>query len=284
MMRNRLSQSPAQAFFMDAKPGQRFCLYYPPATDTKIQGAVIYLHPFGDEMNMSRRMAALQAQALAAKGFAVLQIDFFGCGDSSGEFCDVRWDIWRDDIALATKWLTERHAVPISLWGLRLGGLLALDFAKHVDDAIHSLILWQPVTSGETFLTQFLRLRLASQMIDDGNEKASGTRALRETLAAGTAIEVAGYEIAPALASAIDALDVSMLTPANKTVHWIDITPDAARPMAPASARTVSIWEQQGVDLILHRVSCAPFWNAQEVITSHQLLSVTTAIMERAAA
>jgi exosortase A-associated hydrolase 2 len=283
-MKNHLSQPPAQAFFMDAKPDRRFCLYYPPSTDTKIQGAVIYIHPFGDEMNMSRRMVALQAHTLAAKGFAILQIDLFGCGDSSGEFCDARWDIWKDDIALAKKWLAERHAVPISLWGLRLGGLLALDFAKHVDDAIHSLLLWQPVTSGENFLTQFLRLRLASQMIDDGNEKAAGTRALRETLASGTAIEVAGYEIAPALALSLDALDVSTLTPANKIVHWIDITPDAARPMAPASARTVSIWEQQGVDLILHRVSSAPFWTAQEVITSPQLLSVTTAIMERAVA
>jgi exosortase A-associated hydrolase 2 len=282
-MKNHLTQSPAQAFFMDAKPGQRFCLYYPPAANTKIQSAVIYIHPFGDEMNMSRRMATLQAQALAAKGFAVLQMDLFGCGDSSGEFRDARWEIWKDDIACATKWLTERHAVPISLWGLRLGGLLALDFAKHADDAYHSLLLWQPVTSGETFLTQFLRLRLASQMIDDGNEKAAGTRALREALAAGAAIEVAGYEIAPALASSLDALDVSTLTPANKMVHWIDITPDATRPMTPASARTVSIWEQQGVDLILHRVSSAPFWNTQEVITTSQLLSVTTAIMERAA-
>jgi len=282
-MNNRLSHSPVQAFFLDAKPGQRFCLYYPAATDTKIRGAVIYIHPFGDEMNMSRRMAALQAHAFAVKGFAVLQMDLFGCGDSSGEFSDARWDIWKSDIAIAQKWLVEHHAVPISLWGLRLGGLLALDFAKHAGDAIHSLILWHPVTSGETFLTQFLRLRLASQMIDDGNEKASGTRALRDTLAAGAAIEVAGYEIAPAMASSLDALDVSALTPASRIVHWIDITADATRPMAPASARAVAIWEQEGINLTVHRVSCPAFWSAQEVMTSSELLSATTATLVQGA-
>jgi exosortase A-associated hydrolase 2 len=279
-MNNRLPQAPAQAFFLQAEPGRRFCLYHPPAAKGKICGAVLYIHPFGDEMNMSRRMAALQAQALAAKGFAVLQIDLYGCGDSSGEFRDAKWEIWKEDIAMAKKWLSERHSMPVSLWGLRLGALLALDFAKQSNDEICSLVLWHPVTSGETFLTQFLRLRLANQMLDDGKEKASGTRALRETLAAGVTIEVAGYEIAPALASSLDTLDVSAFTPSNKIIHWVDIVPDATRPMAPASARTVAIWEQEGVDVILHRVTCPPFWTAQEVVTSAELLSVTTSVME----
>ncbi len=52
-------------------------------------------------MNKSRRMAALQARAFAAMGFGVLQIDLFGCGDSSGDFSDARWDIWKQDLAIA---------------------------------------------------------------------------------------------------------------------------------------------------------------------------------------
>jgi exosortase A-associated hydrolase 2 len=102
-MNDLVAHPPAQAFFLDATPGQRFCMYYSVAVDTKIQGAIIYIHPFADEMNMSRRMAALQAKQFAAKGFAVLQIDLLGCGDSSGEFGDARWDIWKEDIALAKK-------------------------------------------------------------------------------------------------------------------------------------------------------------------------------------
>ncbi|MGZ5819771.1 MAG: hypothetical protein ACXWJD_13620, partial [Burkholderiaceae bacterium] len=96
--------------------------------------------------------------------------------------------------------------------------------------------------------------------------------------------EVAGYEIAPALASSLDALDVSTLAPVNRIVHWIDLAPDATRPMAPASARTVAIWEQEGIDLTLHRVSCPPFWNVPEVMTNDGLLSMTSAILEQGAA
>jgi alpha-beta hydrolase superfamily lysophospholipase len=50
------------------------------------------------------------------------------------------------------------------LWGLRLGALLALDAAPLCDPAPAGFVLWQPVVSGEQFLTQFLRLRVASAM------------------------------------------------------------------------------------------------------------------------
>ena len=80
---------PAEAFFLDMEPGQRFCLFHPPAGTCR--GAALYVPPFGEEMNKSRRMAALQARALAAAGFGVLQLDLYGCGDSSGEFAEARW-------------------------------------------------------------------------------------------------------------------------------------------------------------------------------------------------
>ena len=40
---------------------------------------------WAEEMNKARRMAALQARLLAENGYAVLQIDLHGCGDSSGD-------------------------------------------------------------------------------------------------------------------------------------------------------------------------------------------------------
>ncbi len=76
-----------------------------------MRGAVVYVHPFAEEMNKSRRMAALQSRALAAAGFAVLQIDLLGCGDSSGDFGDASWDEWIDDVLLAVRWLRGQHAM-----------------------------------------------------------------------------------------------------------------------------------------------------------------------------
>ena len=76
-------------FFFDADPGTRFSLYHAPNPQVPARGAILYVHPFAEEMNNSRRMAALQARAFSALGFAVLQIDLFGCGDSCGDFMRV---------------------------------------------------------------------------------------------------------------------------------------------------------------------------------------------------
>ena len=274
-----LGSTPAQPFFLQADCGTRFCLYHPPQAEKECRGAFIYVHPFGEEMNKSRRMAALQARAFAAMGFGVLQIDLYGCGDSSGDFADARWDIWKQDIVAAREWLEERVSAPVSLWGLRLGALLALDFAKSAKKKVGQIILWQPVISGESFLTQFLRLRLANEMLstDRGSGSSTGgTSALRNTLRAGESLEVAGYELAPELASAIDGLKAVELAVTDSPVHWFEIVAEPGRPMTPIGGKVVSAWRQSEVELFLHLVPCLPFWATQEIAECRELVTATT--------
>ncbi len=268
---------PARPFFLAAAPGQRFCLYHPPAGACR--GALLYLHPFGDEMNKSRRMAALQARALAALGYGVLQIDLHGCGDSSGDFADARWDGWKDDVALAAAWLRAETGQPVALWGLRLGALLALDCARMPGAAPAAVLLWQPLVNGATFLTQFLRMKMANQLLSEGADSGSGTKALRETLRAGSPLEVAGYELAPAMADAIEALDTKALAVAGCPVHWFEVVSAAGRAIAPAAARIGAAWEQAGVDLRVHVVHCLPFWATQEIAECPALLAATAAAL-----
>ena len=71
-----------EAFFLPAENGYRFCLYTPALGGTE-KAALIYIHPFAEELNKTRRMVALQVKALSEAGFTVLQIDLSGCGDSS---------------------------------------------------------------------------------------------------------------------------------------------------------------------------------------------------------
>ena len=142
-----------EPFFLPAgASGERFCIYHPAAGAPR--GGIVYLHPFAEEMNKSRRMAALQSRMLAARGFAVLQIDLYGCGDSSGDFGDARWEFWKADAALAVEWLKQRAGGSIYLWGLRLGALLALDFAAGEPAGCAGFLLWQPVVNGQ--LTAFV--------------------------------------------------------------------------------------------------------------------------------
>ena len=101
-----------------------------------------------------------------------------------------------------------------------------------------SLMLWQPVHSGATFLTQFLRLRIANDMLSDDKEKGGGTKALRDALRGGEALEMAGYELAPALADAIESLDAAALLATGCPVHWFEAVPADGRPLSPAARQS----------------------------------------------
>lgn len=270
----------AEPFFLEAAAGQRFCLFHPPHGECR--GALLYVHPFGEEMNKSRRMAALQARELAAQGYGVLLLDLHGCGDSSGDFGDARWNIWKDDVALGHQWLHERLGRPVSLLGLRLGALLALDYARSAMLTVASVVLWQPVQSGAIFLTQFLRLRIANDMLAAGGEKSGGTKVLREALRAGQTLEVAGYDLTPALADEIEALDAASLTVIGCPVHWVEAVPAEGRPLSPAGAKVTAAWEQRGVDLRIHLVTCPPFWATQEITECAALLATTSSIFNGA--
>jgi len=265
----------AEPFFLKGSDGQRFCLYHPPTGVCR--GSVLYVHPFAEEMNRSRRMAALQARALAALGYGVLQIDLLGCGDSSGDFSDARWDLWKQDLAAAAAWLGQRLEQPVTLWGLRLGALLALDYARSATHPVAGVLLWQPVLSGPAFLTQFLRLRVASAMLNNTSERG-GTSALRAALQAGEILEIGGYDLAPALAGAIDALESVESMPPAAPVHWVEAVSAADGPLSPARTRVAKAWGMQGVQLNVHLVHGPAFWSTPEITVSPAWLDTTSSI------
>ena len=94
-------------FFLQMGRGQRLAVLHTPSRHRDWRRAMVYVHPFAEEMNKSRRMAALQARALADAGWAVLQIDLAGCGDSSGDFGDADWATWVADVRTAATWLRQ---------------------------------------------------------------------------------------------------------------------------------------------------------------------------------
>ena len=267
---------PAEPFFLESAPGRRFCLFHPPLGVCR--GAVLYVHPFAEEMNRSRRMAALQARALAACGYGVLQLDLYGCGDSSGDFGDARWTIWKSDLAAGAAWLQRRLARPLTLWGLRLGALLALDYAREAPAPPHALILWQPVLNGASYLTQFLRLRVAGAMLDEGAQTSTST--LRQALQDGTTLEIAGYDLHPALAAALDRLSPAEAMVPACPVHWFEACSTSGQELPAARARVGAAWRASGVDLHLHALACPSFWITPEITESEAWLQATVAVLQ----
>lgn len=259
---------PPEPFFMDTERGTRFCIYHAPRIATR--AAVLYIHPFAEEMNKSRRMAALQSRVFAANGFAVLQMDLFGCGDSCGDFSAARWEFWRHDVENGLAWLRNRAAgVPLYLWGLRLGGLLALDVAS--THKVDGIILWQPVVSGRQCMNQFLRTRLAQGLLE-GAETGS-TAGLRAQLIGHGAIEIAGYELAADLVYAIDHADASRMRPRTPLIEWIATSSPAESAAAALAARLQALWT--GTEVRFRHVPGPPFWATAEITESPALLGAT---------
>ncbi len=270
-----------RAFYLPAgnnRDGQRFCIFHP-CGGASLRGLILYVHPFAEELNKTRRMAALQSRALAAAGYAVLQIDLLGCGDSSGDFGDAAWDDWVKDIVEAGRWLRQQGSAPLWLWGLRAGSLLATEAADRMDETCHFLF-WQTPASGKQLLQQFLRLKAASQM--QGGSAKHVMDDLRHRLAEGEAVEVAGYTISAMLAQGLEA---SMLRRPEHPgrVEWFSIAARAEAAPAAASAE-VTRWQQAGFAVRSHAVQGPAFWQTAEVEEAPALVAATVAALAEPAA
>jgi exosortase A-associated hydrolase 2 len=274
-----MTSSLVNAFFLPVEPGSRFCIYHEPVAGAGTGRGIVYVHPFGEEMNKARRMVALQCRRLAAAGWAVLQIDLLGCGDSSGDYGEASWELWRRDVEAAVGWHRQQlKGGTISLWGLRLGATLAADVAKASALAIEELLLWQPVVNGEQFLTQFLRLQLAAEMLSAGAAQ-SGVKGLRDALAHGESLEIAGYLLNPGMAAAISSLNLTQFFPAVTRVHWLEVTAQPEPKISPASGRAIEAWREKGLDIRASAVSGEPFWSTLEITECPALLNATDVAM-----
>jgi exosortase A-associated hydrolase 2 len=262
-----------EAFFLPAHPGQRLCIHHEPACPTR--GAVLYVPPWAEEMNKARRMAALQSRAMAAAGFAVLQLDLHGCGDSSGEFADATWPGWLADIGAAVHWLQVRYESPLWLWGLRTGALLAAQAAEQLPGPCH-LLLWQPLLAGKQGLQQFLRLKAAAEL-QQGDATATLERA-RADLAAGRCVEVAGYTLPPALAQGLSAATLE-LSPRSGHVLWFELSTREPATLLPASQVRLEAWRAEGRPVQAQAVQGPAFWQTQEIEDAPALITATTAAL-----
>jgi exosortase A-associated hydrolase 2 len=251
-----------------------FGLYFRPDGDSPRQ-AILHVPAFAEEMNKSRRMTALQARALAARGFGVLLLDLYGTGDSAGDFAEARWPVWLDDVAAGVEWLREQGAECVSLWALRAGALLALDRLRSARLACERLLLWQPVLSGELFLNQFLRLRVASGMLSRTGQET--VKELQQRLLDGECLEVAGYTLHPEWARALMALNFqkNALSPDIGPLGLMEIAGPDQIEHSPLYRKFVETCRAGQIPIDARIVAGEPFWSTQEIAEAPALIAAT---------
>ena len=264
-----------QPLFIKGGAGDNFALYLP--AEGTIKGSIVYVPPFAEEMNRCRHIVSRQARELARQGHACLVLDLYGTGDSAGEFSDASWDIWKQDVKCAADWLMQKTGTNVTLWGMRLGALIAADVANSIPQLFSRLLMWQPVIDGKLFLTQYLRLRVAFLM--DNNLQPETTDSMRQSVYAGQPIEVSGYTLANPLVADLDNKRLTDFDKLDKTrVDWFEHVAEEGKPPSFASKRIFDHMTKLGCHLSAHTFVGPPMWQLHRRDEIPDLIAQTTAL------
>lgn len=258
-------------FFAITSHGARFAVEHLPIG--KPRGAVLYVPPFAEEMNKSRRMSVLAAQRLANDGWHVIRPDLHGCGDSEGSFVDATWSSWFADLEFWLNWLESRTTGPILLWSVRAGALIVADWLSRSQTAL-PLLLWHPTINGQQYLSQFLRLRAAAEMLDARSARGVVSR-LKESLDSGSPVSVAGYMLGADLAKPLASSQLTLPSGYSCPACILEITAAAHAEPAPAFVRIIQNWSDMGITASYYPVVGPKFWQTVEIETVPALLRAT---------
>jgi uncharacterized protein len=179
-----------------------FGVLHRPAAGAVPKPAFVFCHPLVEEKLWTHRVFVSFARQLAASGHPVFRFDFTGNGDSEGNFSDLSMPMLADDLRnaiLEARRLTG--ATDVSLLGLRLGANVAMMAAADAAD-VRQLILWSPITDGDRYMQELLRINVVTQI---ATYKA--VRHERPELVAqmeqGQTVNVDGYEMGWPLYSSV---------------------------------------------------------------------------------
>ena len=196
-----MSESP---FFFELGSDRLFAVHH--RGDGAPRRGVVLCHALAEEKLWSHRVYVSLARELAAQGCAVLRFDCRGEGDSDLEFEEATLETRVADARRAAGVLLEREPglERCIFVGHRIGCAVAARAAAAAPGLAAAVIAWDPIESGSTYLMQWLRSALASQLVATG--RAPTRSALVKALEEGHTVSVDGYGVTPQLYRELTAL------------------------------------------------------------------------------
>jgi len=249
-------------------------LHRPPVDDGRRPG-VLFCNAFGEERKSSALTMARLARAAARAGFPALRFDYYGCGDSEGEFVEADVETRLADIRTAAGFLRERCGrADLCLLGLRLGGALAAAAAVEMAHCA-GLVLIEPITDGERYLGGELKRRLVRRMMT-GAGRGAGRRELQDKIESDSAVlDMDGFALRGAAYKQIARLgiragEVRCDGPVLVCqVHFND------RPKAELEAACAA-YREAGAAVEFRALVLPPLWSRVDVTVAPELDSAVT--------
>ena len=260
-------------FLPSSQNSQIFLAHYAPLEHSAAVGhtqAVIFVPPFAEEMNRSKRMYVLCARLLADAGIHSICFDFAGTGDSSGEWGEFNYAAWENNLVDVYR-LAQKFSSKISLVCLRDSALISLNLIKQSEIQIDRCVLWDPVDNGEALVRQLIRMKIAAAMA--GDLKKITTQEVLDEIEQSGFLEVGGYHVSSVLLETIKSKKINDYIEAALTstdLHWMTTgkSSNNSKPQLPVCLSKSNIDEHLLARLNLHAVNDVKFWMQQEVTIS----------------
>lgn len=180
-------------YFRNNEERKLYGVLHIPETTRNNYGFIFCSPTFG-EKTKTYRIFVNFARFLEKHGYCVLRFDYFGEGDSDGNFENADIESRVSDIISAIKFFTNRmQPIKVCLIGTRLGASLSI-LAANKNTHINALILWAPIMNLRAYFFDFLRGNLSNQLLV--NRKIIFNREqLIEKIHGGQKINVDGWTI-----------------------------------------------------------------------------------------
>lgn len=154
---------------------------------------IVVCSPLAEEKLNSHRIIYNLAQELTGDGYSCLRFDYYGSGDSEGEFEDLTITTMVNNTLASIDQFDEGKYPSICLIGFRLGGVIAA-LAADNNDRIKNIILINPIVDIGKYINECIRGNLSSQVMLH-NKVIKNTNELLKDIKQGKKVNYHGYEM-----------------------------------------------------------------------------------------
>ncbi len=237
------------------------------------RGLIVLVPPFAEEKKAAQRAVVEAARAFASSGFTTWRFDFRGTGDSAGEQGQVSCEDWLADLcAVMATARAEQPALPLTLVGLRFGAALAW-LAAEADGGVDQLVLWEPVTSGASYMRQNRqRSQIRKELTAGEGPAATGGGEF-------AAFDFDGFAVSSELHRGLAAVDLAAgALPACRRVLTLQISGSSRlkKPLEDLHERA----RAGGLEAELDNVAVEAFWSAIGLVDASPVAQRTLAWLD----
>lgn len=218
---------------------QLFSVYHEPEVMDHCDAGIVFCYPYGQEYIRCHRLHVNIANKLAKRGFHVLRFDYYGTGDSTGEFSSLTVKESLNNIKMVVdRFRTSCDLHRVILLGVRFGATLAIMYSKIYD--IDALVLWDPVLDGRAYI----------KSIDMSYKKWLNGSFTKEHRKRNSFMENFGFQFSANLVNEIEEISISKekLTDAIPTLvlgenkkYWIKLENEDDKALVPAYETDITV-------------------------------------------